>query len=182
MLSAPRRLRCNFTDLPLAVSDATPHLSWWASDTRPAELQSAYEIVAASTLQGLKAGRNDLWESGVVASGSCAWVEYGGKALSSNAHVWWKVRTYDSDGLPSPWSDVASFETGLFEACDWQILEHRFELGVVIPPGCSAQVIMPDGTEQLAQSGRHRFVMDFDSRPDDVPTLLNVAGIRADGG
>ena len=49
MLSAPRRLRCNFTDLPLAVSDATPHLSWWASDTRPAELQSAYEIVAAST-------------------------------------------------------------------------------------------------------------------------------------
>ena len=120
MLSAPLRLRCNFTDLPLAVSDATPHLSWWASDTRPAELQSAYEIVAASTLQGLKAGRNDLWESGVVASGSCAWVEYGGKALSSNARVWWKVRTYDSDGLPSPWSDVASFETGLLEASDWQ--------------------------------------------------------------
>ena len=117
MLSAPRRLRCNFTDLPLALSDATPYLSWWVSPMRPAEPQSAYEIVAASTLQGPKASRNDLWESGVV-----------------------------------------------------------------IRPGCSAQVIMPDGTEQLAQSGRHRFVMDFDSRPDDVPTLLNVAGIRADGG
>lgn len=120
MLSAPRRLRCDFADSPLAVADATPYLSWWVSDTRPAELQSAYEIVAASTLQGLSAARKDLWESGVVASGSCAWVEYGGKALTSNAQVWWKVRTYDSDGLPSPWSDAASFETGLFEASDWQ--------------------------------------------------------------
>ena len=34
--------------------------------------------------------------------------------------VWWKVRSFDSDGLPGPWSDSVFFEIGLLDVDDWQ--------------------------------------------------------------
>ena len=33
--------------------------------------------------------------------------------------MFWKVRSFDSDGLPSPWSDAGRFESGLLESRDW---------------------------------------------------------------
>ena len=61
----------------------------------------------------------DLWDSGRVEGRETVQLEYDGKPLISGRRVFWKVRSYDSDGLPSPWSDPASFEVGLLEAQDW---------------------------------------------------------------
>ena len=120
MPSAPLRLRCEFVSDPVGISATRPRLSWWVNDPRPAELQSAYEILAASNIALLDEDEGDLWRSGRVEGYSSANVKYGGAHLCSQQRVWWKVRTFDSDGLGSSWSDAAYFEIGLLEANDWQ--------------------------------------------------------------
>ena len=120
MLRAPLRLRCEFVNNPLGVTAANPRLSWWVHDQRPAEIQSAYEIIAASTPILLQQDVGDLWLSGRVDAAHSAHVTYAGAELVCSQRVWWKVRTFDSDGLGSPWSEPAFFETGLTSEEDWQ--------------------------------------------------------------
>lgn len=113
--TAPARLRCEYREAATGVRGSRPRLSWWLNDPRPAEVQTAYQIQAATSEAALRAGRADLWDSGRVASERTVNVEYAGPELGSGARVWWRVRCYDSDGVPSPWSEPARFEMGLSE-------------------------------------------------------------------
>ena len=54
MLGAPTRLRCEYLSNPLGIDETRPRLSWWVDDDRPAELQTAYRILAASSPQRLR--------------------------------------------------------------------------------------------------------------------------------
>ncbi len=119
MQGAPVRLRCEYLSDPLGIDSARPRLAWWSGDERPAELQTAYQILAASHPDLLAMDEGDLWDTGRVEGRSSAQIEYQGKPLISGRRVWWKVRSYDSDGLPSPWSEPATFELGLLEPTDW---------------------------------------------------------------
>ncbi|MFX3657850.1 MAG: hypothetical protein ACN6I7_01540 [bacterium] len=110
MRDAPSRLRCEHLPNPVGLEETRPRLSWWLDDARPAELQTAYHLQAAATLEGLKSGRADRWDSGYVTSTRTVDVVWGGTPLRSRERVWWRVRAYDSDGLPSPWSEPACFE------------------------------------------------------------------------
>jgi alpha-L-rhamnosidase len=114
------RLRCEYQDDPIGIDTLRPRLSWWPNDSRPAELQTGFHIQAASTLALLRAGTPDLWDTGHAPGRQTLNVDYGGRPLASAARVWWRVRCYDSDGAPSPWSDPARFEIGLLESSDWQ--------------------------------------------------------------
>src|SRR5262245_64250881 len=58
---APTRLRCEYLENPLGIDEQRPRLSWWLDDERPAELQTAYRILAASAPQLLEEDRGDLW-------------------------------------------------------------------------------------------------------------------------
>jgi alpha-L-rhamnosidase len=115
----PARLCCEYQLEPLGIDVLQPRLSWWPGDDRPAELQTAYQILAASHPELLRMDEGDLWDSGRVEGRETVQLEYKGKPLISGRKVFWKVRSFDSDGLPSPWSDPASFEAGLLEARDW---------------------------------------------------------------
>ena len=119
MREAPIRLRCEYRDDPLNVDTARPRLSWWLNDPRPAELQTAYQIQAASSAAALQAGTADLWDTGHVSSSRTVNVDYQGRPLAAGDRVWWRVRCYDSDGTPSPWSEAARFELAPAEA-DWR--------------------------------------------------------------
>ncbi|NKC01385.1 MAG: Bacterial alpha-L-rhamnosidase [Pseudomonadales bacterium] len=118
MTHAPITLRADGCVDPLGLS-GHPQLAWWVDDDRTAEIQSAYEIHAASSESLLVAEDPDLWRSGVVPDGRSASVPYAGLALVSEQKVWWRVRTYDSDGLASAWSDAAHFEMGLLGEDEW---------------------------------------------------------------
>ncbi|MEE8077656.1 MAG: family 78 glycoside hydrolase catalytic domain [Pseudomonadales bacterium] len=120
MLGAPQRLRCEYLENPLGVDEIRPRLSWWVNDPRPAEIQTAYQIIAASCLELLALDEGDFWDSGRVQSQQTYNVEYLGKPLISERRVYWKIRTYDSDGMPSPWSEGAFFEMGLLTSEDWR--------------------------------------------------------------
>jgi len=76
--------------------------------------------MAASTQALLDAADVDLWFSGRMESDQCDLVEYDGPALASGQSVWWKVRTFDSDGIAGPWSEPAVFHMGLLDESDWQ--------------------------------------------------------------
>jgi alpha-L-rhamnosidase len=120
MREAPSRLRCERMDNPLGLEESRPRLSWWVNDSRPAELQTGYQIQAAPSLESLQRGEASLWDSGRVASPRTVDVVWGGGALRSRDRVWWRVRCYDSDGLASPWSEPARFEMGLLLSTDWR--------------------------------------------------------------
>ncbi len=105
---------------PVGLGDAVPRLSWKLRSARPGEVQTAYEIHASSTAF-TKAMTGDLWESGRVASDQSVLVSWGGQPLVSRSQVFWSVRVWDKDGVPSPWSEPASFELGLLHpADDWK--------------------------------------------------------------
>ncbi len=118
MTTAPARLSAEFLTNPVGLPLEIPHLSWCSGDARPAELQTAWQVQAASNEQML-AELPDLWDSGVVEGSDNLTVVYGGRGVSAQARVYWRVRTFDSDGLSSEWSEPAWFEFAL-DARDWR--------------------------------------------------------------
>ena len=58
---------------------------------------------------------------GKINSDQSVLVPWGGKPLGSRSQVYWQVRTWDKDGQPSAWSNVASFELGLLDpGAEWK--------------------------------------------------------------
>lgn len=112
-------LRCEYLHDPLGIDARRPRLSWvLESDTRGV-MQSAYQVVVASSPEKLAKDAGDLWDSGKVASSQSSRIRYAGKELSSGERVWWKVRVWDQAGTASAWSEVATWEMGLLSPDDW---------------------------------------------------------------
>ena len=65
----PIRLRCEYQQDPLGIDVLQPRLSWWSGDDRPAELQTAYQVLCASHPEILRMDEGDLWDSGQVGAG-----------------------------------------------------------------------------------------------------------------
>ncbi len=116
---APQRLRCEYLENPLGIDETRPRLSWWVHDPRRGAMQSAYRILVASSAEVLAQDRGDLWDSQKVPSDRNVHVVYEGAPLRSRQRCYWKVRTWDADDNPSPWSEVAWWEMGLLSSGDW---------------------------------------------------------------
>src|ERR1700678_4435132 len=102
-------LHCESRHNPLGIDELRPQLSWIIKSDRRSEVQTAYQILVASTPELLAADQGDLWDSGKIASDATAQVEYAGQKLSSFAQCFWKVRVWDRAGQPSAWSPPASW-------------------------------------------------------------------------
>ena len=95
-LKPPRNLRCEYQVNPLGLDTPAPRFSWVLDDSRPHARQAAYQLVS-----------DNGWDSGRVRSDQSLHVPYAGPALKSRERVAWKVRTWDAQGKPSPWSAPA---------------------------------------------------------------------------
>ena len=116
-------LLCGFTSNPLGVDEAAPRLSWQLYAPAPGQrgqVQTAYQILAATSANALAVDQGDLWNSSEVGSDSSLNIAYAGKSLSSEQTVFWKVRVWDQTGQPSEWSSVATWTMGLRSQTDWQ--------------------------------------------------------------
>lgn len=111
--SAPADPQVNSRVAPLGTQTA-PTFSW----VPPVARQTAYEIQV-----GTRPGKADVWRSGKVAGAAgfnSTEVAYGGGALRSEQAYFWRVRTWDEEGAPGPWSESAMWETGLLKGeGDW---------------------------------------------------------------
>ncbi|MBC8133384.1 MAG: family 78 glycoside hydrolase catalytic domain [Deltaproteobacteria bacterium] len=117
----PTRLRVELRDNPLGIQTAVPRLGWEieSSDVNArGQVQTAYEVLVASSLETLATHQGDLWSSGLVASAESNSI-YAGAALASHARAVWKVRVRDGAGRLSAWSAASEWTVGLLNPADW---------------------------------------------------------------
>jgi alpha-L-rhamnosidase len=116
----PAHLQCEHARDPLGIDVPAPRLSWQVESRERGERQTAWQVLVASTPEGLAADRGDLWDSGRRESDETLRVPYAGAALSSSQRVFWKVRVWDRGGQPSPWSSPATWTMGLMKPDEWK--------------------------------------------------------------
>ena len=116
----PLALKCEYAENPLGVDAARPRLSWRVESPRRAKMQTAYQLLVATSAAKLAEGTADLWDSGRVASDRSIQIEYQGRALRSFDRCYWKVRVWDQSGALSPYSQTATWEMGLLAPTDWK--------------------------------------------------------------
>jgi len=119
-IEKPINLLCEYTVNPLGIDVLRPRFSWELRHAKRGSIQSAYQILVASTRENLLNDVGDVWDSGKVESSNSTNVEYDGKPLESKKTYYWKVRWWDDNGQVSPYSEVATFETGLLTEDDWK--------------------------------------------------------------
>jgi hypothetical protein len=116
----PVDLRCEYAVDPLGVDSPNPRLSWKLESNGRNHSQKAYRILVASTVKSLKRDTGDFWDAGEVHSGETIHIPYFGKPFHSSQRAYWKVRVWDQDGNPSPWSKTASWTYGILDSTDWK--------------------------------------------------------------
>jgi alpha-L-rhamnosidase len=117
---APGHLRVEYLSNPTGIDVRQPRFQWVLGGTGRGEMQTAYQILVASSSANLAGNRGDVWDSGKVASGDSTQVVYNGKALESGHTYYWKVRTWDGQGSSSGYSEPAKFGMGLLARSDWK--------------------------------------------------------------
>lgn len=137
----PTNLRCEYKTNPLGIDVTAPRLGWTLAADAPAQVQSAYQLLVASSLKNLQADQGDLWDSGKVASDDTTFIEYAGKALASRQSCYWKVRVWDGADTPSPWSAPALWTMGLLAPGDWSAEWIGYDAAVAAPPAEEAPVL-----------------------------------------
>jgi alpha-L-rhamnosidase len=113
-------LKCEYARQPLGIDAPRPRLNWVLHSDRLGDVQTAYQILVASSLEKLANDEGDLWDSGKVESNQSVHVLYGGRALESRRACYWKVRAWDKAAAASDWSEPATWEMGLLKQDDWQ--------------------------------------------------------------
>ena len=113
-------LRCEYADNPIGIDISQPRFSWILQSIQRGQMQSAYRILVATTVEKLNKNISDKWDSGKIGSEQSVNIPYQGKALSSGEKCFWKVRVWAGNGKTSGWSASAVFEMGLLNQSDWQ--------------------------------------------------------------
>lgn len=145
-------LRCEYHTAPIGIDIAHPRLSWIVASNRRAETQTAYRIIVSSSREHLDADNGDLWDTGKVTSDETAHHAYGGRALKSGQECWWKVRAWDRDGFPSPWTAPARWTMGLLNRDDWKA---KWISAPEPPAGPSAAANPLEGLEWVWHAGEN---------------------------
>ncbi len=103
----------------LIGAEEKPYFGWNIINENSAIIQSAYQILVASSKDLLNEGDADLWNSGQVESSMQNYIYYSGNDLSSATKYYWKVKIWDSAGIESDYSEVDLLTTGLLTNNDW---------------------------------------------------------------
>lgn len=119
----PTGLLCNLLGHPelSVITERKPDFGWIVPLHQPADRQTAFQILVASTPAALAGETGDLWDTGKVPSSQSLNVIYDGRALASHRSYWWAVRTWDMKGGTSGYSAPQRFNTGEFnrESTTW---------------------------------------------------------------
>ena len=114
----PKYLRTEYKVNPFVDADK-PRFSWELESKINNQLQTAWQIIAASSPELLTEAKADVWNSGKINSDQTAQVEYAGKRLESGKKYYWKVRSWDKNKTAGVWSKTATWSMGL-QSADWK--------------------------------------------------------------
>lgn len=108
----PYALNCETLDNPLGINTCSPHFSWKNQGIRQ---QTAFQLQVATDSVRLARGKADRWDSGAISSEQQIAVAYGGTPLKPRELCFWRIRAFDENGDPTPWSAISRFSIGLDE-------------------------------------------------------------------
>ena len=161
-------LKCeNLTD-PLAIDSASPHFSYKLISSIDGDCQTAHEIQVASSRRKLESGKADFWKSGKVLSDSQVMIPYEGRKLKAGQLCWWRVRSWDSRGIASEWSEPAMFGIGFIDGMNGRYLR----AGDGVPsPAFRKKVSVPKGKDifvTVNSLGYHELYVNGEKVSDQV--------------
>lgn len=115
----PHHLRVDLLDYPdsvfasgqKATVSCRPTFSWTCATDRTLSKSKGWRILVASTIDRLKQGKADYWDSGLQKSFSQYPVTYQGKALKPLSSYYWTVQLTDAGGRHSSWATPQRFTT-----------------------------------------------------------------------
>jgi alpha-L-rhamnosidase len=173
-------LTCEHLENPIGIGVQQPRLSWKIRSDRNGEIQTAFEIRAASSSEKLKRGEADLWDSGKIISDQSVLVPWNGKPLGSRSRVFWQLRIWDKDSQSSPWNDPASFELGLLDpANDWKAKWITSDLPRYdVEASALAKSFWISVCSNANQAAAARFTFELPAHPSVRSAIIDVA---ADG-
>lgn len=111
---APNGLLCELMEHPELsfIQSKRPCFGWIVNHPVSGDMQTAYQVLVATSEENIRNNTGDLWDSGKVVSGESINVQYNGRSLQSNAEYYWKVRTWNKQNKASPYSEPQAFRTG----------------------------------------------------------------------
>ncbi|WP_100408242.1 glycoside hydrolase family 78 protein [Bacillus solitudinis] len=113
-------LKTNTFKNPLGIDSMQPHFSWVLTSSERAQIQTAYQIMVATSYEELIRDNADMWDSGKEESSQSVQISYQGKKLQSGAKYYWKVKVWDKNHQSSPWSEPAFWTMGLLSQSEWE--------------------------------------------------------------
>lgn len=110
---APTYLLMDLLSQPLGIENPNPLMSWVVNDPDHNEYQRAYQIIVSDCLDQLTSDQVNVWNSGKVISSESSNVRYEGKQLEPDHVYYWKVKTWDKNDKPGPYSQPQMFTTAV---------------------------------------------------------------------
>ncbi|MCJ2180238.1 alpha-L-rhamnosidase [Novosphingobium album (ex Hu et al. 2023)] len=162
------RLRTAQVEHPLGVHCAAPSLSWEIAGK--GRMQAAYRIRVASSLQALRSGKGDLWDSGRVESNAQSGIAYAGERLPSRQRCFWSVDLWDQHGNVSSSGEVGQWQMGLLDSADWKVpwFAAETEEARATRERGAVWATVPDG----ARNGPASFRLVFESTDGEARLIL----------
>lgn len=121
----PANLQCEGLVDPIGLIEVAPRLSWQMEDERRGAKQTAFRIRVAKSADDLARGERVFVTPKILSNQTTDW-EYApdkfeprAPAIASRKRIYWQVQLWDAEGLESPWSSVAFWESGLLKRTDW---------------------------------------------------------------
>jgi len=112
------QIRCNGFENPVGTGPV-PDFSWVLKAEERSQGQTAYQLIIGSDPQITGKYTGDIWDSGKTRSAESFSISYSGSELKPGREYFWRVRVWDKNGKPTPWSANGKFVTGLFNKSDW---------------------------------------------------------------
>lgn len=113
------RLRVESKAEPVVTDHPQPRFSWELRSDQRTIRQTYYQILVASSREGIEADSADVWDSGRIKSDVSIQVPYEGPALKSRTTYFWKVKVW-CKGKGVSTSPYIGWHTGLLQEADWK--------------------------------------------------------------
>ena len=114
-----KNLKCEYLIHPIGIDSPEPRFTWQIASDKTGAKQTAYEIIVGADSMEVALGRGTLWNSGEIKSGQSL-ATYSGNTISPFSKYFWRVKIWIGKDIPSKWSEIASFETGMMDYKNWQ--------------------------------------------------------------
>jgi len=112
-------LKCEYLTNPIGIDTPSPRFVWQIKGDKTEINQSACEIIVGTDSLEVASGKGKHWNSGKIIKTQSLAI-YTGESLNAFTKYFWSVKIWEKNSIPSKWSEIASFETGMMHPKNWQ--------------------------------------------------------------